>query len=165
MIAPLLLAAAAAAATPSPSDFASRDGFSVQQIITDDASRLVRDWARPDQATESPVIDRIGRERVVDSFVVFKGCRPNPVQQCNVTADFMLIGPQGQVYARHRDAALWVGKAPPEMDALALSESSLGIFIEPEDPAGDYIVRADVTDHVAGITLRTEKRLTVDPAE
>ena len=164
MIAPFLLLAAAIGTAPL-SDFASRDGFAVQQIVTDDASRLLRDWAQPDQATQSPSVDRIAREHVVDSFVVFKGCRPNPDEECNVTADFQLIGPQGQVYARHRDAALWVGKAAPAEGSLTISDSSLGIVIEPEDPAGIYVVRADVTDHVAGITLRTEKRLTVDPVK
>lgn len=164
MIATLLLAAAAAAA-PSASDFASKQGFAVQQIVTDDAARLLRDWENPDQATQPPAIDTIAREHVVDSFIVFRGCRPNPIHQCDVTADFTLIGPQGQIYAEHHDADLWVGKAPPALGGLTLSTSSLGIYIEPDDPGGDYIVRADVTDHVAGITLRTEKTLKVAAPE
>ncbi|MDX3886205.1 MAG: hypothetical protein QHC65_17420 [Sphingomonas sp.] len=151
----------AGAAVPEISDFARQGDFAVQQIITDDAAALLREWNGPDHAGRPPIIDRIGREKVVDSFIVFTGCTPNPVNQCNVTADFTLIGPQGQVYARHRDTELWVGKAPPAGGALTLSDASLGIFIDPEDPAGDYVVRARVTDHVAGITLRTEKRLTV----
>lgn len=159
MISALLLAATAAA-TPA-SDFASRQGFAVQQIVTDDAARLLRDWAHPDGTTQPPAIDTIAREHVVDSFIVLRGCRPNPIHQCNVTADFTLIGPKGEVFAEHHGAALWVGKAPPSMGALTLSDSSLGIFIEADDPAGEYIVRADVTDHVAGITLRTEKKLKV----
>lgn len=161
MIAALILAAA----TVPASDFASRQGFAVQQIVTDDAARLLRDWSHPEEADESPAIEHLARGRAVDAFIVFRGCRPNPVHQCNVTADFTLIGPQGQVYAEHHGAELWVGKAPPAMNALALSESSLAIVIEPDDPAGHYVVRADVTDHVAGITLRTEKMLDVDPAE
>lgn len=163
MIAALILAAATASAPAS--DFASRRGFAVQQIVTDDAARLLRGWSHPEEADESPAVDHLARGQAVDAFIVFRGCKPNPVQQCNVTADFTLIGPQGQVYAEHRDAELWVGKAPPAMNALALSESSLAIVIEPDDPAGHYVVRADVTDHVAGITLRTEKTLEVDPAE
>lgn len=161
MILALLLAAAA---PPPASDFASRQGFSVQQIVTDDAARLLRDWAHPEQTTQPPAIDIIAREHVVDSFIVLRGCRPNPFHQCNVTANFTLIGPKGEIYAEHSGAALWVGKAPPAMGGLTLSDSSLGIFIEADDPAGEYVVRADITDHVAGITLRTEKRLKVAEA-
>ncbi|WP_380873815.1 hypothetical protein ACFB49_43970 [Sphingomonas sp. DBB INV C78] len=155
----MILAAYLLAATAPVSDFARKQGFAVQQIATNDAAALLRDWAAPGRAAQSPVVDTIAREQVVDSFIVFTGCKGDLARRCNVTADFALIGPQGQIYAEHEGADVWVGKAPPAGGALTLSDASLGIFIDPEDPAGDYVVRADVTDHVAGITLRTEKTL------
>lgn len=157
ILAPLIILAAAAPA----SDFAKQGGFAIQQIATADAAGLLRDWAAPERAKDSPIVDTIAREQVVDNFIVFNGCRADVIRRCNVTADFTLIGPQGQVFAEHHGADIWVGKPPPAGGALTLSDASLGIFIEPEDPAGDYVVRADVTDHIAGITLHTQKTLTV----
>ncbi|ARS27874.1 hypothetical protein [Sphingomonas sp. KC8] len=159
ILAPLLFLAATAPA--SASDFARQGGFAIQQIATADAAGLLRDWAAPNRAKDSPIVDTIAREQVVDNFIVFTGCRADVVRRCNVTANFTLVGPQGQIYAEHSGADVWVGKPPPAGGALTLSNASLGIFIEPEDPAGDYVVRADVTDHIAGITLHTEKTLTV----
>lgn len=157
MIPAFLLAALASAGAPG--DFAKAGGFAIQQVATADAAGLVRDFANPGRASAASLIDEIGREQVVDSFIVFSGCRPDLVRRCNVTADFMLIGPQGQEYARHEGADIWVGKPAPGQDTLTLSTSSLGVYIEPEDPAGTYIVRAAVTDHNAGVTLTTEKPL------
>lgn len=142
-----------------PTDFAKSGTFAVQQIATADAAGLLRDFANPARARSAPLIDEMAREQVVDSFLVFSGCRPDLVRRCNVTADFTLIGPQGQEYARHEGAEVWVGKPAPGMSTLTLSQASLGLYIEPEDPAGTYIVRARVTDHNAGITLTTEKPL------
>ena len=157
ILAPLIILAAA---TPA-SDFAKQGDFAIQQIATADAAGLLRDWAAPERAKDSPIVDKIAREQVVDNFIVFNTCRADVIRRCNVTANFTLIGPQGQVYAEHHGAAIWVGKAPPAGGALTLSDASLGIYIEPDDPAGDYVVRADVTDHIAGITLHTQKTLTV----
>ncbi|SNS10796.1 hypothetical protein SAMN06295912_101380 [Sphingomonas laterariae] len=158
---PVVLAPTLIAAAAPVSDFARKEGFAVQQIITADAAQLLRDWQAPDRATQSPTIERIGREQVVDSFIVFTGCKGDAIHRCNVTVDFTLIGPAGQIFAEHSNAVVAVGKAPPGGGALQLSEESLGIFIEPDDPAGDYVVRAVVTDHVAGIILSTERKLTV----
>lgn len=142
-------------------DAAQSKGFAVLQVATTDPDQFMADWEKPGPGVRLVPQDKVGRGRPIVTFILFRGCRPAPAGGCNVTVDFVTTGPSGKIYDETKAAEVWVGKPPPPDRAIQLSVGGLGLAFEEKDPAGAYRVVALVTDHVAGITLKTEKSLTL----
>jgi hypothetical protein len=139
--------------------------FGVMQISTTDADGLVSNWSKPTNGATLNVQSETVRKTPIYVFIVFKGCRPDPQGHCNVTVDFDTFDPSGKPYDTKKDAPVWVGRPPTPRGNLQLSEGALAVRIEDKDPIGAYRVVATTTDHVAGVTLRTEQSLTVKDAQ
>jgi hypothetical protein len=175
-IALALLGAAAAAPTqltvdgkpaaPSP-DRAESGGFAVLQIASDNAARFHAEWDKPGAGANLSTDSKTVRNVPIVTFLIFTGCKADAAGNCDVTADFHVIGPNDKApeeYATARDAPVWKGKAPAPHIFLR-SSAELGLEIEDKDPLGAYVVRAVVTDHNANITLKTEQTLTAVAAK
>ena len=147
---------------PAGSDpsVASSQGFAAKQIATLDAEEFNNRWNRPTPGVEVDSASKVRRNQPIFVFLVFTGCKANATGSCDVTADFKMIDPLGRPWGEQKNSPVWVGQAAPQYGVLQLSTSSLGMVVENKDPLGAYRVIADVTDHVAGITLHTEQVLT-----
>ena len=139
---------------------ASSGDFGVMQIATTDSDKLVAEWLKPTPGVTVETSTQTPRNQPIVTFIVFKGCRADASGNCNVTVDYETLDPTGKSYDVTKAAEVWVGRPPAPDNNLQLSVSGLGLIIEDKDPLGAYLVRAAVTDHVAGITLRTEQTLT-----
>lgn len=146
----------------SPTDrpeTASSGAFSVSQLSTPAPDRLMADWLTP--ILEVPIVlaTETPRNKPLVTFIAFKGCRGDAAGNCNVTVDYEMLDPKGAVYDLTKGAAVWVGHPAPGADAIELSSSGYGVVFEDKDALGAYLLRATITDHIAGITLRTQQTL------
>jgi len=153
-------------AEPSP-DRAESGGFAVIQLASDNTDRFHAEWDKPGPGANVTTSSETLRNAPIFTFLVFTGCRADAAGNCDVTADFHVIGPNdknAEEYSHAKDAPVWKGKPPPTGTFL-LSSAELGLEIEDKDPLGAYVVRAVVTDHVANITVETEQTLTAVAAK
>jgi hypothetical protein len=147
-------------AAPDRPNTASSGNFAVIQIATTDPDRLTTDWAKSTPGVQVHTSTQAPRNLPIVTFIIFKGCSADPAGNCNVTVDYDMVDPTGKSYDHTVAAPVWVGHPPAPNYNLQLSASGYGIRFEDKDPLGAYLVRATVTDHVAGITLHTEQTLT-----
>ena len=134
----------------------SVNGFGAHLIIVEDPKGFIEEWSKPQTPNIKPVRD-VKRGKVIGAFVLFAGCKPDSVGICNSEVDYVVIKPDGNVYAERKGQPLWNEQAPPAKN-IQLSKAILGIRMEPEDPAGEYKVRAKGSDLNAGITFELETK-------
>jgi hypothetical protein len=137
----------------------SVNGFAGHLIIVEDPKGFIEEWSKPKTPTIKPVTN-VKRGEVVGAFVLFAGCKPDNDGVCNSEVDYAVIKPDGSVYAERKSQPLWKEQAPPAQN-IQLSRAILGIRIESKDPAGEYKVRAKVSDLNAGITFELETKFRV----
>jgi hypothetical protein len=168
-----LCAAVSAAAPPAgaqpkppPTDWpiransAAAGGFAAAQFATADAAQFVADWARPTPGVTLHGTTRIGRNHPIDTFITFRGCRADPAGRCDVTATFELRDPSGKIVPIPT-VDIWAHQPQPPPGVIQLSRASMAMTFNGSDALGIYIVRAAITDHVAGVTLHTQQEITV----
>jgi hypothetical protein len=152
-----LLAAGASAQTTDPSE--ANDGdFGAKLVITDDAASFYSQWQQP----RTPQIfstKQITRARPIEAVIIFHDCVPAADGNCNVTVHFEMTAPNGQPYPGSLDTVAWKHPPPPG-HALIPSEATMGFILEPKDQLGRYIIRATLTDTVAGKTLSLVESVT-----
>jgi hypothetical protein len=142
-------------------DAAQSNGFAALQIATTEPGQFMADWEKPGAGVKLVSPDRVKRGHPIVTFILFRGCKPDARGACNVTVDFATTGPSGKTYDETKGAEVWVGRPPPPGRAIQLSAGGLGLSFETKDIPGPYRVTARITDHVAAITLQTEKTLTL----
>ena len=133
--------------------------FSVMQIATTEPDRLMANWEKPSAGVNVVSASTVHPNQPVVTFIVFTGCQADASGACNVTADFDTFTPSGKLYNETRGAKVWVGHPAPPARAVQLSEGALGLRIENKDALGTYTIRATVTDHVSGATLKTSQAI------
>ena len=134
----------------------SVNGFGAHLIIVEDPKGFIEEWSKPQTPNIKPVTD-VKRGKVIGAFVLFAGCKPDSAGVCNSEVDYVVIKPDGSLYAERKGQPLWNEQAPPAKN-IQLSKAILGIRMEPKDPAGEYKVRARVSDLNASITFELETK-------
>ena len=129
-------------------------------MATTDAQGFLRDWNKPGPHADIHGATTVRRGQPIDTFIAFRGCRADAQGRCNVTASFELRDPNGKPVA-YPPLEVWANRPQPAPGLIYMSRQSLGMTFTADDPLGAYVVRAAVTDHVAGITLHTQQVLTV----
>jgi len=142
-------------ATPKPRSSRSADGFSATLLLTDAPDAVLQSWSEPTGGVGAAVktTETIERGAPIVAFVFFSGCFPDEHGDCNASADFTILRPDGSVYEKFDDRDLWRGKPAPPRGTLRLSAEYVGVVIEPGDPLGTYEIRVDVHDRITGTTL------------
>ena len=140
--------------------------LAVSLMITADPNGFLEQWNRAPSLDYKPQIktaSTVPRGGTVMGFVIFSGCKPNAAGSCDATVDWILLKPDGTVYADQKGAVLWKGKAMK--DILMLSETNLGLQVEQDDPLGEYTMKAAVHDQVEKVSVEVEAKLTVVASE
>jgi hypothetical protein len=147
----------------SQSSFRKSSGsFGGMLLLTTNPAEFVSEWENK-RVEEDPHIQtayEIHQGDTIAAFVVFGGCQADGRGLCNSSLDYVVIRPDGDLYAKKEGLMLW-NDAPAPSPLIQLAPASLGIRIEPQDPLGEYIVRATIRDLVAAKTLILEQRFTV----
>ncbi len=165
----LLLGAAMSAFAANPAkpvksiDFAqTKSGsFSVMLAFSSDPQAYFKAIEAGPQAMVALSADAVRRGGVVNTTLVFTGCKPDANQQCNVSVQYKLVTSNGKV-TQLPDAAVW-SRAAPQAGAITPAESQMRIAIEAADPLGVYEVQASVRDLNAKTALTAKAAFTVMP--
>jgi hypothetical protein len=148
-------------ATPTPRASRSMDGFSATLLLSDAPDEVLQSWTAPTTVNAAVrTADTVERGAPIVAFVFFSGCLPDESGNCNASADFTILRPDGSVYENFSGRDLWKGKPAPPGGTLRLSAEYVGVVIEPGDPLGTYQVRVDVHDLNAGTTLPLREAFT-----
>lgn len=143
----------------------SAGDFGAQLVFTDKPDELFAAWEKPGPAVLYSETATARRGAPIVGVIFFTGCKPDDKGNCRASVRFTAFSPDGKPYGHPQIAELWAGKPPPEKGSMQLSLGNIGIVIEPQDPLGDYKVKAEVVDMVAEKTLvleRTFKAVEVD---
>ena len=137
-------------------DRKSVNGFAGHLIVVEDPRAFVEEWQKPETPKITPVSE-VKRGVVIGAFVLFAGCKPDTQGHCNSEVDYAVYRPDGTLYAERKEQPLWKEEAPPAPN-IQLSRAILAIRMEKNDPAGDYKVKAKVTDLNASISFELETK-------
>jgi hypothetical protein len=135
----------------------SEGDFGVMLIFTDKPDEFFSVWETRTPGVSVSSAELVKRGSPILGVVVFTGCSPTPQGLCDATVTYTVFKPDGTVYGGPQEGELWVGKPPPTKDEIQLSMANMGVVIEPKDPLGRYMMRAEVRDRVANKTIRLEQ--------
>lgn len=145
----------------------SAEGFGAMILLTSSPETFLAAWAEPSSPDYAPAIettDHVARGVPIHAYVFFTGCTPDRQGSCDATTDFVVLRPDGSEYANIPGVELWQGKPPPEEGSVQLGPASVGVVIEPQDPLGEYTVKARVCDRLADNCLVIWQRFTAEEA-
>ena len=140
-------------------DHKSVNGFGGQLLVVENPQAFIKEWLKP-ETPNIKVATEVKRGEIYGAFVLFAGCNPDAKGVCNAEVDYMLYKPDGSLYAERKREPLWKEQAPPAANTQ-LSSAILGFRIEPKDPAGEYTVKARVSDLNAQISFELEAKFRV----
>lgn len=164
-VAAVLTGSAALAADnwPPPPWGAQARGFAVVQFASDRPGEVEAEWAKLTPGVNIRIVDEIRLGERITTFIAFRGCKADAEGACQVTAELELLDPAGKP-ALKTSLKVATGVPAPRSDRIHLSRESATVVFGESDTPGDYLVRVAVTDQVAGVTLRTERKFTVRPS-
>jgi hypothetical protein len=137
-------------------DRKSVNGFGGHLIIVENPREFMEDWLKP----ETPKINiatNVKRGDLLGAFVLFAGCKPDAQGLCNSEVDYTIYKPDGGLYAERKGQPLWKEDAPPP-PIIQLSRAILSFRMEKNDPAGEYRVKAKVSDLNADVFFELETK-------
>jgi hypothetical protein len=140
-------------------DRKSVKGFGGHLIIVEDPRAFIEEWKKP-ETPQITIITEVKRGVLIGAFVLFGGCKPNAQGVCNSEVDYTVYTPDGGIYAEQKQQPLWNEEAP-RPGIIQLSKAILGIRIEDQDPAGEYKVKARVSDLNAKVSFELESKFMV----
>jgi hypothetical protein len=132
------------------------DGFGGQLLIVENPKAVIEEWQKPETPHIKPA-KTVKRGVVVGAFVFFAGCKPDAQGICNSEVDYAVYKPDGSLYAERKAQPLWKETAPP-VPNIQLSRAILAFRGEKNDPVGEYVVKAKVTDLNANVSFELETK-------
>jgi hypothetical protein len=145
----------------APTSRKSSGGFGAHLILADRPQAFVQEWRDPLSgkpqlwsATEAK------RGEPLAAFIMFAGCLPDDSGICNAEVDFRIYKPDTSLYAERAGLELWKKAAPPATNTQ-LSTANMVIRLQPDDPAGEYKVRASVRDLNRNVNIEVEEKFKV----
>jgi hypothetical protein len=136
---------------------ASKNGFGVLMLVTDDPAGFMKAWHGP-TPPQITTTERVMRGKPIETMLVFTGCRAASSGNCDVSVELSVTGPDGAIYGETLRGPIWQGPPAPQY-ALQLGQSGLGFILESHDKLGVYTLRAKVTDHVAETTVEVQQAI------
>ena len=135
----------------------SQGEFGALIVLSDEPEEFLARWSRPTPGVSIRATGAVRRGVPLAPFIIFIGCREGAAGLCAASFDLEVIKPDGTRLFRAERLELWRGKPAPPAGALGLSIGYAEIEVGADDPLGRYLVRADVRDEFAGITLPLEQ--------
>ena len=130
------------------------NGFGCALLVVENPREFIEEWKKP-EIPSITTATKVKRGDSLGAFILFAGCKPDSHGDCNAEVDYMIYKPDGSLYAERKGEPLWKQEAPPA-NITQLSTAILGFRLEPNDPAGEYKVKAKVSDLNAEISYELE---------
>ena len=131
-------------------------GFGGHLIMVENPREFIREWLKP----ETPKIKtatNVKRGESIGAFVLFAGCKQDAQGVCNSEVDYTIYKPDGSLYVERKGQPLWKERAPPGPN-IQLGRAILSFRLGKGDPAGEYKVKAKVSDLNADISFELETK-------
>ena len=128
-----------------------------QLLVVRDPRAFIEDWQKPETPQINPVTIA-ERGELLGALVLFAGCKPDAQGACSSEVDYFLYRPDGRLYVERKGQPLWKEKAPPSTN-IQLSRAILGIRLEKDDAAGEYTIKAKVSDLNAATSFELETKI------
>src|SRR6185369_7674911 len=128
--------------------------FGGQLLVVRDPRKFIEDWQKP----ETPKIDDVNtvqRGELYGAIVLFAGCKARTQGRCNSEIDYAFYRPDGSLYEAQKAQPLWKDEPLPSPN-IQLGRAILVIRFEKADPAGEYKIKAKVSDFNAGVSFELE---------
>jgi hypothetical protein len=138
----------------------SSRGFSAMLMLSDDPEQFLKDWNRPTAKVALKTSEAATRGKPFAAFIIFMGCDNDAKGHADVVADLTLVGPDGKVLAEQKNVQIWQNSPAPPPREMQLGTLK-AVPIQPDDPAGEYEMRAKVQDRVKGATVELSRKFTV----
>lgn len=137
----------------------AKDGFGGMLLFTEDEEFFER-WNTP-EPPKLVTVDGAERGVPIHTVLIFAGARAGTDGHVHVSYDAKVLKPDGSVYGEFKDIPILKDVPPAPPLALQLASGTLGILIEPEDPAGTYTVEIVIRDHVRESELKLTRSFVV----
>ena len=147
-------------AVPDTSWAKSDGDFGAELVFTDKPDELFAAWEKPGPTVYYSQTPTAFRGIPIVGVIFFAGCAADSKGLCNATVRFTARTPDGKPWGDPIDAELWVGKPGPGDNQMQLSVGNMGIIIDPDDPLGEYTVRAEIKDKVSRKKMVLERTFT-----
>ncbi|MDH3378858.1 MAG: hypothetical protein OEQ39_18180 [Gammaproteobacteria bacterium] len=130
------------------------NGFGGHLIVVENPREFIQQWLKPETPKIKSVSD-VKRGEQIGAFVLFAGCKQDAQGVCNSEVDYIIYKPDGSVYVERKKLPLWKEKAPPAPN-IQLGKAILALRFGKDEPAGEYKIKAKVSDFNAEITFELE---------
>ena len=144
---------------PDTPDRKSVGEFGGNLLVVKNPRAFIEEWQKPETPNITPA-STAKRGDLLGAFVLFARCKPDAQGNCNSEVDYAVYKPDGSLYAERKAQPLWK-EAPPPGTNIQLSKAILGIRIEEKDPAGEYVVKATVSDLNLQVSFELEAKFRV----
>jgi hypothetical protein len=138
----------------------SVNGFGAFLIVVEDPQALFDEWQKPGTPNVKTVSE-VKRDVLIGAFVIFGGCKPDARGVCNSEVTYTIYNPDGSVLGEKKDQPLWKEPAPPVQNSQ-LGKAVLALRLSDDAPAGDYLVKAKVSDLNAKISFEVQTKFRVN---
>lgn len=133
------------------------NGFSGYLTVDDEPREHVRSWLDPVEIATLSAMPTMKRGKTMGAFVELMGCKQNARRVCNVRVNYTVYKPDGSIFATRavwQREILWKKKTRRTIYPLGLAR--MPFRLRRDDPAGEYKVKAKVSDLNAGISFEIE---------
>jgi hypothetical protein len=131
--------------------------FGGNLLIVKDPRGFIEEWKKPETPHINPATTT-QRGELLGAIILFAGCKADAQGACNTEVDYSFYRPDGSLYAEQKAQPLWKDEAPPP-PIIQLGQAILAIRFEKDDPAGEYKIKAKVSDLNAKITFDLETKI------
>lgn len=143
-------------ATGDALDRKAVNGFGGHLIVVKNPREFIQEWLKPETPKIKSATD-VKRSESIGALVLFAGCKPDAQGACNSEVDYTIYKPDGSLYVERQGQPLWKERAPPAQN-IQLGRAILAFQMGRDDPAGEYKVKAKVSDLNAEVTLELETK-------
>ena len=133
------------------------NGFSGYLTVDDEPREHVREWLSPEETVILRAMPTMKRGKTMGAFVELMVCKQDARRACNVRVKYTIYKPDGSIFAARavrQNEILWKKKTKRTSYPLGLAR--MNFRLGRDDPAGDYKVKAEVSDLNAGISFEIE---------
>ena len=146
-------------ATGDEPNYKRVNGFSGYLTLDDYPHDHVQRWLDPVEIATLSAMPTMRRGKTMGAFVELMGCKQDARGVCNARVNYTIYKPDGGIFATRavwRRGLLWKKQAPPAGRGSRKGLARMHFKFGKGDPAGEYKVRAKVTDLNADISLEIE---------
>ncbi|HEX8248148.1 MAG TPA: hypothetical protein VF599_08260 [Pyrinomonadaceae bacterium] len=142
------------------SDRKTVDGFGGHLIVIKNPREFIQEWLKAEAPQINPA-KNVKVDESIGALVFFAGCKTDKRGVCNAEVDYTIYNPDGSLFVERKAQPLWKEKAPPPPNAQ-MGKAILAFRMAENKPAGEYKVKAKVSDLNADISFELETKFRLE---